>query len=159
MNYYKEYIKDLNPIEGEWDIQEKIIFIDRRGYQCFNFDKAYDGYVIRTGEGYCNLYDKDGKSINHIWFTPIGETNVYRFVRQRLYGKLPCDVYVQVNLDSKVKMTIRCESSQESIDEINEEVFSGLPYWKKISKIIISMDWVKSYPTASMYKEAARESY
>lgn len=149
-NQIKQYlatnIAKLDPVEGMYDMQRSV-----RTNSPFarDYDDSWIYYIVRNPiSGEFTLYtgkDSDvdfGKS-NNMRIEPIGETNAYRLYWRNSSNR----AYLENNLRLSTKI---------NLTQTDAKKFADNPRFAY--SIVIGYDFVKTYPTTSMYANATSNS-
>lgn len=149
-NQIKQYlatnIAKLDPVEGMYDMQRSVRTNSPFARDC---DDSWIYYIVRNPiSGEFTLYtgkDSDvdfGKSIN-MRIEPIGETNAYRLYWRNSSNR----AYLENNLRLSTKI---------NLTQTDAKKFADNPRFAY--SIVIGYDFVKTYPTTSMYANATSNS-
>ena len=149
-NQIKQYlatnIAKLDPVEGMYDMQRSVRTNSPFARDC---DDSWIYYIVRNPiSGEFTLYtgkDSDvdfGKSKN-MRIEPIGETNAYRLYWRNSSNR----AYLENNLRLSTKI---------NLTQTDAKKFADNPRFAY--SIVIGYDFVKTYPTTSMYANATSNS-
>lgn len=143
LRYFEENLTKLSPIEGKYDGQ-----ISMRTSSPFvkDIDGPATTYIVKNPYSqYYELYVGDGKIVKDQNFKieAIGETNAYRIY----WGNSSNRTYLENGLRLKVNINLSRTDARK---------FANNPNY--IDAIVLGFDFVKIYPTSSMYANAARKA-
>ena len=144
--YYEANIDKLDPMEGKYDVQ---VYVRTNSPIQPDYDYSLIYYVVKQPYSnkftvYIGKHDEFtfGKSDN-VRIESIGTTNAYR-----LYYRNSSNRGV---LDNNLRYTSTVELSLEDARH-----FGSNPNWAY--RLILKYDFVKAYPTGTMYTDAARKA-
>jgi S1-C subfamily serine protease len=144
--YYEANIDKLDPMEGKYDVQ---VYVRTNSPIQADYDYSLIYYVVKQPYSnkftvYIGKHDEFtfGKSDN-VSIESIGTTNAYR-----LYFRNSSNRGV---LDNNLRYTSTVELSLEDARH-----FWSNPNWAY--RLILKYDFVKAYPTGTMYADAARKA-
>jgi S1-C subfamily serine protease len=144
--YLKENLLSLDPIEGIYDVEfvggyvtsfkSEEVSRERLEIGIVSNDKSFSVYIIGV-EGRKTFFLSDSFHVE-----PIGETNAYYFYCCTSAAR----IYLQDQLQFKARIILDDQSA-----------FKYVPHIDKSVNLLVNYDCIKTYPTPSMYTEAARK--
>lgn len=139
-NYLKTHITQLDPIEGEYDVDWSCNYDTPMGHWEYPHD-TFKIWIIKHSGNYTIYNNSDGyfHKSDVLSIKPIGETNAYTFY----YSTTPSRIYLQNNNHFVARFQLNNQSAN---------VFRGQSTAASV-KIAPTYDCIKVYPTASMYAE------
>lgn len=147
-DYFETNILELDPIEGVYDVQSLMRYVTPYVNQTENDHFTY--YIKETykGSGYFSLYIKEQGSFYQSYnckISRIGESSAYYFYYQ----------------SSQARFVLENESRFRAVvplDHSSAKKVTGNPnLHPTLVKVTLIYECIKTFPTSSMYLEAAKE--
>ena len=135
----------LDPLEGEYDIDGAGEYITPFVHQYYPHNK-YKIYIVCNNNQF-KVYAKADGEFNESYFRiePVGETNAYWMY----FHSTATRIYLQDNLHF---------SANFKLDNASAKKFTGNNRLSPSVNILLTNDCVKTYPTSSMYANAAKKA-
>lgn len=145
-DYFKNNILDLDPIEGEYDME--VYAKGANAFVTFPENKVESSTVtiVKVGSERFKMAWEDG-SINYL--ERIGETNVYYYCKEfSAVGLVKTKFYLINSLQFEIQLNMPVEQLKADLGRDYQAGF----------RVSYRMCAIKKYPTSSMYRNALEEA-
>ena len=144
-NYFANNIIQLDPLEGEYDIDGAGEYVTPFVHQYYPHNK-YKIYIVCNNNLF-KVYAKADGIFNESYFRiePVGDTNAYWMY----FHSTATRIYLQDNFHF---------SANFKLDHASAKKYTGNNRLSQSVNILLTNDCVKLYPTATMYANAARKA-
>lgn len=145
--YFQENILKLDPMEGVYDVDLRMRYLTP--YVDDTSKDAFTWYIKKEGSTFV-IYsaDENGRIIRgtKASFTKIGDTNAY------YYNDIRFSIHERFILNNEIQFGFTSQLSHSAAKELVKN-----PNLSPAVHIYVTYNGIKSYPTSSMYLEAAKE--
>lgn len=145
--YFQENILKLDPMEGVYDVDLKMRYLTP--YVDDTSKDAFTWFVKKEGSTFV-IYsaDENGRMMRgtKASFTKIGDTNAY------YYNDTRFSIHERFILNNEIQFGFTAQLSHSAAKELVKN-----PNLSPVVHIYVAYNGIKSYPTSSMYLEAAKE--